>query len=451
MSRYRFGIFFILFLTVALGSAAAWQLAIGRSNYALVCSIAAIILFFYTLQYFFGLFQDVQDFTEAVRYKDFSRRYVKRKFRLPDFRTQFNELNDAFVLVNQEKESQQQYLKRILELVDTGILAYDVDTNDILCVNDALINMLSIPRLKNIGWLEKRNQPLYEQLNTLPVSDSKLISLHIGQQVIKTLVNVSLFSTAGKTYRLLAFHNINATLEEIELSAWKGLLRVMTHEIMNSIAPVSSLASTLKTQMEQLKEHSQELSPDDFQDVVAGMEAIKRRSEGLLRFAETYRTLSKTIIINPVNTDVGEMSVTIYKLMQPSLRKKGIILETIIQESIPPLMIDRELMEQVVVNFITNACDAVKETKNPHVIMSAGHNSQENEVFLTVADNGRGIPPELLEKIFIPFFSTKKHGNGIGLSLCRQIVKAHDAQLKIQTKEHEGSAFTVLFKLPTDN
>ena len=416
--------------------------------YAVISGLLFLVLLVYSVNYFSGLFRDIQDLAEAARYRDFTTKYVEKKgVRMPGFRHYLNSINQTFLAINREKEAKQHYLKKILELVDTGILAYDIETYDVLCINDSLADMLNIPRIKNVRWMEKgdRNKRLYQQLIALETGGDRLVDLTVGPQTIKVLANTSLFKVEEHTYRLIAFHNINTTLEEIESGAWKRLLSVMTHEIMNSVVPVSSLADTLKKQIMYLRDDPDRLTPDDFQDIEDGMEAIKRRSDGLLKFAETYRTLNKTIIPEISETDVNEMLVNIYRLMQPSLRLKNIVLETMMPDYIPHLQIDRKLIEQTIVNFITNARDALAETRNPHIILSAGQD-RDGHVFITVADNGKGIPSGLMEQIFIPFFSTRKNGSGIGLSLSRQIIKAHDATLKVQTKEGEGSAFTMTFR-----
>ena len=241
---------------------------------------------------------------------------------------------------------------------------------------------------------------------------------------------------------LIAFHNIGATLEEVESGAWKSLLNVMTHEIMNSIAPVASLADALKKRMETMKKTELMNSPD-FEDMESAMETIRRRSEGLLRFADTYRNLSRVMVPNMQQVNLSELLNSIYCLMQPSLEQKGILLEVKTDNPTVIARIDQNLIEQVIINFITNAAHAVKDTENPRIVLYSG--AIDENPYFTVADNGCGISPEIQEKMFIPFFSSKKSGSGIGLSLSREIVKLHNGSLQVQTKEGSGSAFTVLF------
>ena len=441
----RFKVYFVVLflLTICSGCAAVSFIERSKFSFAALFVILTVVLIYTTFQFMFKIFGDIDDFLEAIRYRDFSKRYPETGKVTNDFYKYFNAVSDTFLSMSRERETQQQYLKTILELVNTGILAYDTDTLDTLWMNDSFKNMFQIPYIKNINWLDKRHPQLYKELNEIQLGENRLTTINAGHRSVKMLSNACTFQTNGKTYLLIAFHNISATLEEVESGAWKGLLNVMTHEIMNSIAPVASLADTLKKRMELMKEEMALTGSPDFEDMESAMETIRRRSEGLLRFANTYRNLSKNIVpeMQPVN--LCDLLKSICHLMQPSLEQKGIRLEARTDNFLVIAHIDRSLIEQVVINFITNAAHAVKERKDPHIILFSG--MMDESPYLTVADNGCGIPPEIQEKMFIPFFSTKKSGTGIGLSLSREIIKMHNGSLQVQTKEDEGSAFTVLF------
>ena len=178
-------------------------------------------------------------------------------------------------------------------------------------------------------------------------------------------------------------------------------------------------------------------------DLELGLETIKRRSEGLLKFAETYRNLNKITTPNLKKILVRDLFENLHTLMQPTLDQKNIELEVILKD--PGLMIevDINLIEQVLINLLINALEAVKEKSNPRIVLSA---FQENtKAVIKVSDNGAGVPDELLDRIFIPFFSTKKSGSGIGLSLCKQIMLLHKGSIQVHSKEGEGSAFVLKF------
>ncbi|MES1226386.1 MAG: HAMP domain-containing sensor histidine kinase, partial [Bacteroidota bacterium] len=251
------------------------------------------------------------------------------------------------------------------------------------------------------------------------------------------------FQTDGKIYKLIAFQNVNEALDETESKAWQKLLSVLTHEIMNSVAPISSLADTLKHRLQQSVGllNNESGSVDDLE---LGIETIKRRSEGLLKFAETYRSLNKITTLNLTKVYVRDIFENLLQLMLPTLEQKNIDVETILKD--PDLMIeaDTSLLEQVMINLLVNAIDAVKEKQEPTIILSA-YVAANRRTVIKIADNGNGMPPEVVDKIFIPFFSTKKTGSGIGLSLCKQIMMLHKGNIQVQSEEGVGTAFLLQF------
>ena len=449
MNNKQYIITFFL-LTTLCGGITVFCLVENKWYFAILSFIITVILFRHTINDIFDRFREIDDFAEAVKYRDFSKRYSETNRRKNRIYHGFNVITDTFFQLSREKEAQQHYLKKMLELVDTGILSYDMETMEILWMNESFMNMFKIPYLKNVSWMEKKNKELYDELIRISLGKNRLITVNTGKQAIKVLTNVSGFQTEGKTYKLVAFHNISATLEGVEVGAWKGLLKVMTHEIMNSIAPVSSLADTLKKRIENAGEKTVKLSHADFEDIKTAMETIHRRSEGLLKFADNYQNLSKTIVPELQLTNLYELLNNTYQLMYPSLQQKGIIFEIKTESESILANIDKSLIEQVLINFITNAMHAVKEKPEPQITLFSGKTTKD-EPYITVADNGCGIPPEDRDKIFIPFFSTKKNGSGVGLSLSRDMVKLHGGKIQVQSQAGEESAFTVLFPALLNN
>ena len=389
--------------------------------------------------------EELQQFVESVHYRDFSRRFDERNapLSLQPMRKGFNEITTTFKTIAKEKETQYVYLQKILELVDTGILSYEHATGDVMWMNEALKQMLQVPYLKTLQSLEKRELSAYNEILHINPGEKKVITLKGDKSSMKVLLSATAFQTDNKKYKLIAFQNINEALEETESKAWQKLLNVMTHEIMNSVAPISSLADTLKNRLQlamtDLKDKS---GPMD--DLELGIETIKRRSEGLLKFAETYRNLNKITKLTLQQVYVRDMFETLHHLMQPTLEKKNIELDIILKD--PDLMVqaDVNLIEQVLINLVVNAAEAVKEVPEPRILLSA-YITPSNKAVIKIADNGVGMPDELLEKIFIPFFSTRKTGSGIGLSLCKQIMMLHKGTIHVQSKEGEGSAFLLQF------
>jgi len=388
---------------------------------------------------------ELNEFVESVHYRDFSRYFdVKHApIELQPLRKGFNEINTTFKVISKEKETQYQYLQKILELVDTGILSYEEETGLVVWMNESLKKMMQLPYLKTIHSLERRDGGLYKEVLTLKPGISKIASAHFEKTSFKILLSATAFQTEGKIYKLVAFQNVNEALDETEAKAWQKLLSVMTHEIMNSVAPISSLADTLK---HRLQRSVTSLNDDSgsLDDLELGIDTIKRRSEGLLKFAETYRNLNKITTLNLKKVYVRELFGNLLQLMQPTLEQKDIELETILKDTDLQLEVDINLIEQVLINLVVNAIEAIKDNPAPKIVLSAYVASNYRSV-IKIADNGNGMPPELLDKIFVPFFSTKKNGSGIGLSLCKQIMMLHRGNVQVQSVEGEGTAFLLQF------
>jgi signal transduction histidine kinase len=244
-------------------------------------------------------------------------------------------------------------------------------------------------------------------------------------------------------FKLIVVQNIDDTLNKNESEAWKKLLSVMTHEIMNSIAPISSLADTLQRNLQLALDHPSENSLD-LEDINSGVKTIKNRSEGLLKFAKTYRSLSKVTHLNLQRVEIQELFTSIQLLMEPSIKAKNIDVEFSVLSQKMELDIDRHLIEQVLINLILNAIDACKNQDNPQIKIVA-EKTPSRDIVIKVFDNGSGIPQEIMENIFIPFFTSKATGSGIGLSLCKQIMLLHKGRILVNSKEGEGSVFSLVF------
>jgi two-component system nitrogen regulation sensor histidine kinase NtrY len=391
---------------------------------------------------------EVSQFVESIHYRDFSRHFDVRKAptELKPLRKGFNEINTTFKLISRERETQYHYLQKILELVDTGILSYEQENGETGWINESFKKLIGVPYLKTIHSLEKREAGLYQEIIKLKPGDAKIVTITRNQQLIKILVTASVLRSEEKIYKLVAFQNVSEALDETESKAWQKLLNVMTHEIMNSVAPISSLADTLKNRLQSPEIKNSPVS-SQMEDLELGIDTIKRRSEGLLKFTESYRNLNKITKLDLTKILVRNLFETLNSLMRPTLEKKHIELEIILRDPTLAIEADLNLIEQVMINLMVNAVEAVKDRENPRLTLSAEIQSN-NKTLVKVADNGLGMPPELLEKIFIPFFSTRKSGSGIGLSLCKQIMLLHKGNIQVQSANGIGSAFILQFSPP---
>lgn len=443
--KFEWALSLKIVLLLLVMSGIAFLLVRGNYTVAGISCLLLIYQVFNLLTFTNKSNEELQQFVESVHYRDFSRHFDEKHApaSLQPMRKGFNEINNTFKTISKEKETQYVYLQNILELVDTGILSYEHATGDVMWMNEPLKRLLGIPYLKTIHSLERRAESLFEEINTINPGENKVVSVKGDKTFFKVLMSATAFQTDGKKYKLLAFQNINEAMEETESKAWQKLLSVLTHEIMNSVAPISSLADTLKHRL-QSAVHDLSNKTGAVDDLELGIDTIKKRSEGLLKFADTYRNLNKINTLSLSKVFVRDLFETMHNLMQPTLAKKNIELEIILKD--PDLMLeaDPSLIEQVLINLVVNAADAVKEKEEPRILLSA-YITPKNKVVIKIADNGNGMSEELVEKIFIPFFSTRKTGSGIGLSLCKQIMLLHKGTIQVQSVEGEGSAFLLYF------
>ena len=263
---------------------------------------------------------ELEQFVESIHYRDFSRHFDVRHApdELKNMRKGFNDINSTFKVISREKETQYLYLQKILELVETGILSYEVESGEVVWMNDSLKKILGMPYLKSLQSLEKRDVYLFREIQQLQPGAGKIISISKDNGIVKVLASATAFQTDNKTYKLVAFQNVNEALDETEAKAWQKLLSVMTHEIMNSVAPISSLADTMLDRLQKATEFMRE-QPAAVEDLELGIETIRRRSEGLLKFTETYRNLNKIVAPTLSKVYIRNLFENLHQLMQPTL------------------------------------------------------------------------------------------------------------------------------------
>src|SRR5690606_7647234 len=443
--KYKSGLFLRLLILLLSLIALAFAIVVKNPYYIVPAALISLILSNQLFRFITRRFTQMDDFFESVKYRDFSRWFNDRSGPedMRELHRGFNEVNKTIKQINSEKEAQHLYLQKILEMVDTGIIAYNTTTNIVLWVNDAFKEMLGVPSFKKLSFLEKRKPSLYKDIFEKEHTGNNITTIDVENEKIKILLSASVFTIGDETFKLVALQNVDATINQTESESWKKLLSVMTHEIMNSIAPISSLAETLQNHVRQsIQDPGQ--NPLEISDLDAGIESIKKRSEGLMMFAKTYRSLNKVTSLNLKQESVNRLFENIKNLMQPSLNIKNIKLSFNQDNPDMQIEIDAYLIEQVLINLLLNSVEAFDVQEEPKIMVSAYKNEKGNSI-LKVSDNGKGIPDEIIDKIFVPFFTTKKSGSGIGLSLCKQIMLLHKGRIQIYSVEGKGSSLSLVF------
>lgn len=439
MRSSTFIIFLKTLVLVAAITAAAYLLFLKLYVYGAVVLIVTVAFAFQWASAERRLLNHMLDFSEAVRYRDFTRRFaVKHPSRAEgQLFNAFNTINNVYRQISVDKEIQHQYLNKVINMLDSGIIFYRADTGKVEWINDAFKQLFQTPHLGNIKGLEKRHPDLYVKTVEMPVGTQQIEAANSAKGKIKLLMHCVEFESQEGVFRVVVFQNINEAIDRAETVAWQKLLRVLTHEIMNSIAPISSLADTLHARL------AGAYTADDIEDMKVGIYTIKRRSEALLQFAKSYRLINKVDQPNFVDQQLKDLFENVYQLFEPTLIQKNIELDIILKDTRLVLRADANLVEQIIINLLLNAIEAVKTVSEPYVSITGKY--REGHIVIKVKDNGDGMSQEVQEQIFTPFFTTKKTGSGVGLTLCKQIMLLHKGTVSVDSTEGRGSCFTLQF------
>lgn len=387
-------------------------------------------------------------FLDSIRYNDFATTFsanVNGKT-YEHLNTSFNEVIRLFKNTRAEKEVQYNYLQTVIQHINIGIIAYRKD-GEVDIVNNAIKRLFGINNLNHIQQLNTIDESIVHKLLNIKAGDSILIKLLKEDEVLQLAVVATEFKKEGEEYLLVSFQDIHAELEAKEIESWQNLIRVLTHEIMNSITPISSLTTTVNQMVfdeESMNIKMNALDSGEMADVKLALETIGKRSEGLLNFVEIYRNLTRIPKPDFRHIPVFDLFQNVEQLFAVQLRENNIHFSYKISPETLHLTGDPDLLEQVLINLVLNAIQALKDSPNPEIKIVSRFN-RNNRVIIEIADNGKGIKPDLLDKIFMPFFTSKKEGSGIGLSLSRQIMHMHKGSIHVKSINKKGSVFTLLF------
>jgi two-component system nitrogen regulation sensor histidine kinase NtrY len=384
-------------------------------------------------------------FFDAIKYNDFNMSFTHDN----KLGKTFKELNLAFkhvidAILDERKKSEQslQQLRVVIENIGTGIIAID-EHNDIKLINRSALNSLKVESLRSVEDLKNKVPLFASAIDYLGTSKRAIYKNERGQELA---ILETRYKLGGDWYRLIAFQDIKAELQAKELEAWQNLTKVLRHEIMNSIAPISSLTSTLSEVLREdvSKRNGQNVIGDEsLEDLTEGLSTISSRSEGLINFVNAYRDY--TNLPEPVKrkTDINQLIQNTTSLLKKDFSNSKVILKSSTDQTPILLNIDYQLIEQVLINILKNALEVVQNQEFGLVNIEV---LKEFEiVYISIRDNGAGITDEAKEKVFMPFFSTKNRGSGIGLSLSKQIMQLHGGDIEIESTLGKGSVFKMIF------
>lgn len=393
--------------------------------------------------------REIVNFLNSIKYDDLGSAYPTNSGNstINKLNEELNKVINRFQLLRKEREADFQYLKNIVQHVGIGLITFIKESGDIQIINTAAKKILKVSRLDNVKELSEKSQHLVDSFYMLKTGGRDLVRLEIGGEIIQLAVYAIELTLRGEDFKLVSLQNIQNELEEKEMEAWQNLVRVLTHEIMNSITPIQSLAATVETELDSHISSTGQINSipqEDIEDIHLAVQTIQKRSKGLIRFVQDFRNLTHTPKPKIKSVKVKALLNHIKVLMQQEMKVQQVTLEIKIKPESFTVNADKELIEQVLINLMKNALQAFEDKTDRRISLSA-YKSEKGRPTISVKDNGVGIDDEALQKIFIPFFTTKKSGSGIGLSLSRQIMRLHQGILSVKSTPNEGTEFILKF------
>ena len=445
-SRFAMGIAWrsaVLFLTIAalawMMALTLWYVAIALLSMVALAEIASLVRFSMRTS------REVARFLDALVVDDLS-----QSFGNLHSDGAFRELGKSMERVlaslrasRSERDEQAHYQQILVNHVPVALISID-QRDEVRPLNTAARRLFEGP-MNETGQLYRYGQAFAVGLETLRPGNTAIIRMDrpSGGLLLKAVATE--IAAGGVRRRLISLQNIESELSAHELAAWQNVIRVMAHEVMNSLTPVSSLSATARDLVEEVVA---QFALDDprtktLTDALEALETATRRSEGLLHFVSSHRRLTRPLEAQMVVVPVQRLFARIHRLLAGDLAERGIRMTSTVEPETLELAMDVELLDQALINLVRNAIEALRDTPEGRIDLCARR--ADGRLAISVADNGPGIPLDQREKVFVPFFTTKRHGSGIGLTLVRQIAAAHGATVDVLQTAGGGATVRLLF------
>ena len=373
----------------------------------------------------------------------YSVRYVKKYFKgvNESMERLIGELKENRI----DLEVQAHYLESILNNVSTGILCFD-DSGKILTMNQAAGLCLDVKPLKELEELDRKQSGLGSRMLLMHPGTESTETLHHGGKSTQFTIHHSQIILKTERIHIIALNDISMQMEEQEILSWKKLIRVINHEIMNSMTPIITLAMAVRRKLSDgdKTKSAEQLSTEALEDAIQSASIIEERSKGLVQFIERYKRLTALPPMKIERFQAGDLFEKMEQLFTEELKSKGVSLKRAPQCNIE-LEADPQMMEQVLINLMKNSLEALSGQHDPEIELSC-YKDSNNQICLAVGDNGEGIPKDKLDQVFVPFFTTREEGSGIGLSLCRQIIRLHKGQILMDSSPGKGTK--IIIRIP---
>jgi nitrogen fixation/metabolism regulation signal transduction histidine kinase len=446
LNRFSFAVLIQIILIAGVGMLIS--ISFGR-QYMLMTTAGLLMLWIGQILflnfYMNRIHRDVRKFMGALRNQDTTQLFNDRKGDgyFGELYASFNEISRNFRLVRIEKEVQNQFFRETIKQSASGIMAVTEDER-IALVNHAALQILGMERLNNLVELRKVHPGFADFISQGNLSDKK-ITIVVKRRLVQLAVKLTEMQVEGRIVKIFSLLDITREMDRNELEAWQKLIRVLNHEITNSVVPLHLLSTSLFDLFHDGKKQRPAGEIDDaiIERTVLGLRTMVKRSSGLSDFINTYKSFSDPGEPDCSRIKVSDLLRQLESLMSEELQRAGLALKLEVSPEDLEIMADEKLIEQTLINLVKNSIYALEGVKKPRITCRAFRAG--DQVSMELSDNGRGIPAEILDHIFTPFFTTRKGGSGIGLSLARQVMQMHNGSISVNSTEAKHATFTLTF------
>jgi len=361
-----------------------------------------------------------------------------------EFNHYFEEIIKIIRSAKIEKENQYHYLQYVVDHVGVGLIAFD-EKGKVELFNDAAKQLLQIPILKNIKTLDAIFKGLSNSLLKLKPQKQKLITANINDELLHLSIKAVEFKILEKNIKLVSIQDIKSELDQKEIESWQKLIRILNHEIMNSITPITTLTTALVRSFKNENgiKTKDEMDEELISETVTALNLIEDRGKGLIDFVNKYRSLSANIKPKIADVLVKKLFENVNVLFRDNFAKRKIIFSASVEPEDLSISADDKLIEQILINLVKNSIEAIDGVEQGKISLRAGQVNDRK--IIKVSDNGKGITAVEIDNIFVPFYTTKESGSGIGLSLARQIMRAHKGEIKVSSVIGRETTFSLIF------
>ena len=435
----------VILLTLSLGATLYLFWVLGLKAAAIFVGLITVAQVFFLIYFVEQTNRVLSRFFLGIKYDDFTATLHQEAQgkTFDELNHQLNQVVDHFRAIRMEKEENYRYLEQVFHHLSVPTISIK-NHEEINFLNPAARQLFSAVVLRTINDLDAA---LIREIKSMKSGEKRNVKLVRDQEVLQLIISSTTFKLRQTDYQLISFQNIRSELERKEVDAWQKLIRVLTHEIMNSVTPISTLTDSLRTML--FSRHNEsfrgaDITPNQAQDIKQAIQIIRSRSTGLMDFVQSYRNVTRIPPPQLALVKVGPLLENVKRLFNTRIKKEQI--QFVIQCTPHELEVwaDEQMLEQILINLIINAIHAVEEKPQKEITLKAGINPFGG-VEISVKDNGKGIPEDQLDEIFIPFFSTKKEGSGVGLSISRQLIQAQGGHIQVKSKVGKGTIFVLGF------